>query len=232
MNADGALLWCGAAALGVGLLWCVVRNAWARGVLVVLALGLCAWLSFRRQLFDAWGAGESIATIAMLVLGGGAFAIALARLGERGRVAGVIGSVAAVGMAAQVLVVCLASLKHAQGAGAFAAFLTFAMVMVLLRPTRAMSGPMLAMIGIVVATQLVQLVRFGDGKWPWLMAGLAMSGPLLGLVAMRFFSRGGVASVLVPIVATAMPGMTAVGTGAYFAMQAEKSGAGAREYEY
>jgi lipopolysaccharide export LptBFGC system permease protein LptF len=64
------------------------------------------------------------------------------------------------------------------------------------------------------------------------MAGLAMSGPVLGLVAMRFFSRGGVASVLVPIVATALPAATAVGMGAFFSMQAEKANGSTSDYEY
>jgi hypothetical protein len=230
-SADGSLFWCALIALAAGLLWCFVHNAWARGTVVALALGACSWLSFRRQLFDSWSAAESLATLALLIAGGGLFAISLARLGERGRIAGVIGSVAAVALAAQVLVVCLASLKHAQGAGTFASFLTFAMVMILLRPTRALSGPMLAMIGIVLATQLVQLVRFGDGKFPWLMAGLVLSGPALGLLAMRLFRRGGLASVLIPILATVLPGLAAVGTGAYLSLQADKA-SGAADYEY
>ena len=230
-NSDGALFWSAIIALAAGLFWCFIRNAWARSIVVVLALAACSWLSFRRQLFDSWTTLESLATVAMLILGGGLFAVTLARLGERGRIAGVIGSVAAVGLAAQVLVVCLASLKHAQGAGTFASFLTFAMVMILLRPTRALSGPMLAMIGIVLATQLVQLVRFGDGKFPWLMAGLVLSGPALGLLAMRLFSRGGLASVLIPILATVLPGLAAVGTGAYLSLQADKA-SGTADYEY
>lgn len=230
-SADGSLFWCAVVALAAGLLWCFVRNAWSRTVIVLLALAACAWLSFRRQLFDSWGTGESLATLALLLGGGGVFAIALARLGDRGRITGVIGSVAAVGLGAQVLVVCLASLKHAQGAGAFASFLTFAMVMVLLRPTRALSAPMLAMIGILLATQLVQLVRFGDGKFPWLMAGLVMSGPALGLIAMRLFQRGGVVGVIVPLLATTLPALFAVGTGAYFSLHAEKSSVES-DYEY
>jgi hypothetical protein len=63
------------------------------------------------------------------------------------------------------------------------------------------------------------------------MAGLVLSGPALGLLAMRLFRRGGLASVLIPILATVLPGLAAVGTGAYLSLQADKA-SGAADYEY
>lgn len=231
LSGDGAMFWVGVVAVVAGVAACFVPKRWLVWLLVVPALAVCCWLSFRRQWFGE-NFGESIWLIVGFMGVGVLFTSGLMMLGWIGRIVGVWGGVLAVGLCAQVLVVCLASLKHAQGAGAIASLLTFAMVMVLLRPTRALGGPVLITAGVILTTQLMQAAHFGRGESPFLMVGLATVGPLLGVACLFLTTRRrGLVSVLVPLAAIVLPGLIAVGTGAYLSLQAEKSSTGA-DYEY
>jgi hypothetical protein len=231
LSGDGAMFWVGVIAVAAGIAACIVPRRHAVWGVVAPALAVCCWLSFRRQWF-----GDNFSESTWLIAGflgvGILLTSGLMMLGWMGRIAGVWSGVLAVGLCAQVLVVCLASLKHGQGAGAMASLLTFAMVMVLLRPTRALGGPTMITVGLILTTQLMQAAHFGRGELPFLMVGLASIGPLLGAIGLCLTSRRrGLASVLIPILATVLPGLAAVGTGAYLSLQADKA-SGAADYEY
>ncbi|GEM_PF-1325054 len=231
-NADSALFWCALVAVATGLASSFIKHATLRGVLIGLALLLCGWMSFRRHWSGPWSTLETLASIVMLAAGGGMFILGLGMLGRSGRVAGVWSAVIAIGLCAQVLVVNLASLKHGQGAGAIASFLMPALLLVLVRPSRGFGAPLMVTVGLLLATQLMQGLHFGDGRFPWLMVGLALIGPMCGVLAMRMLTGRGLASVAVPIIATALPGIVAVGSGAVMMSQAEMAPAATEEYDY
>lgn len=238
-TADGALFYCAIIALAIGALCLFVRCITSRSIIVAVAAIAISCLTFRRGIFgadggDAWNLGHSLFVIASLAAMSVLVSTGLTLLAERGRIGGVLSVIACVGAISQTLVVTLAQLKHAQGAGIFASFLLPAGLMVFLRPALRIPGGAMCFCGLVLATQLAQSVQFGDKDkvvTHWIIACIASAAPWAGVLALRSLKRCGIAKELLPIIACSLVGGASVGYGVYQTLAEKNNQSSGEEYD-
>ncbi len=238
-SADGALFYSAIMALLASALCIFLRCPFRRSVVVALAAAGIALLTFHRQVMGLsgakqWAALESLFVLIMLPVLCVSLSLALSALANRGRLGGIISIVACVGAIAQTLVVTLASLKHAQGAGILASFLSPAALIVFLRPAMRMPASAMCFCALILATLLTQAVQFGDAdsqRTNWIIVGIAVLAPWAAVAALANMKRGGLAREALAIIACVVVGGACVGYGAYQSLKAQNSESSTDEYD-
>ncbi|MFO0857799.1 MAG: hypothetical protein U0640_10630 [Phycisphaerales bacterium] len=238
-SADGALFYSTIIALFVCMLCIFVRCPFRRSVIIALAAAGIAFLTFRRNIMGlsgaaTWPIGRSAFILALVPTLSVSLSLALSILANRGRLGGIISIVACVGAIAQTLVVTLANLKHAQGAGILASFLLPAALIVFLRPAMRLPASAMCFCSLVLAILLTQAVQFGDAdhqRTNWFIIGIVALAPWAAVAVLANMKRGGFSREVLAIIACSIVGGACVGYGAYQTLKSQDNKSSGEDYD-